>query len=516
MRLASRQRRRTVRRVVITGAMDLFLATTTFLPAPGVASWGTAEGDMAHAALGLAKGLRILGHRATLIAPLEPSHADAGLGLARKLSPIAFELPGHGRVERIVYDAKLPSGVELTLIGGEPLSEATSEADRARRCALFGHAVAAFARQRLGTISAGGGELEGVVAIGEGAAFTSFAIREGAKAQVTDGGPSPRLLAGLARVVIPLDPRRDLTLPEAALGAIGVSRDLWNPEGVEFYGAVSFTKAGAISADRIVTLGEGSRTALLTKGAAHRFDGVFRTREADLVSIGSGVDHAHYNPATDPHVATRFDADDTLGKARCKGTLAAELELQLDSGAPLAAVLGTGPTDAEATLLAGALGRSLRGDLVVVLASASKRGEGPGFDALDRVAKAHPGRLALHYGASEKLLHRTLGAADFLIVLDERDTVGTAVRAAMRYGTVPVARRTPATDEALVDLPASLETGSAFLFSEDDGLFGALQRAVSAHRTHGITKVVRRVMRLEGGFDRAGRRLEHLIQQIEG
>jgi streptogramin lyase len=58
-------------------------------------------------------------------------------------------------------------------------------------------------------------------------------------------------------------------------------------------------------------------------------------------------------------MATRFDAEDTLGKARCKGTLAAELELQLDSGAPLAAVLGAGPSDAEAAQLAAALGRAL-------------------------------------------------------------------------------------------------------------------------------------------------------------
>src|SRR5687767_13564887 len=97
--------------------MDLILASTSFLPAPGVSSWGSRTGDVAHAALGLAKGLRALGHRATLVAPLGSLEGDAGhggLGLARRLSPLSF-LVADVKHERTLFDARLPSGVEIVL-----------------------------------------------------------------------------------------------------------------------------------------------------------------------------------------------------------------------------------------------------------------------------------------------------------------------------------------------------------------------------------------------------------------
>jgi starch synthase len=120
------------------------------------------------------------------------------------------------------------------------------------------------------------------------------------------------------------------------------------------------------------------------------------------------------------------------------------------------------------------------------------------------------------WSATEALLHRALAAADLAVVFDPHGATATPVRAAMRYGAVPVAQRTPAMDEAVVDLEPSMATGTGFLFVEAADLFGALQRGVSAHRGRGWRALQRRVMRLEGGWERAARRLAHLIQQIEG
>lgn len=494
--------------------MDLILACTTFHPAPGISSWGSPAGDAAHAALGLAKGLRVLGHRATLVAPFEAHHAHAGIGFARRLSPLSFDVGGV-RHERIVFDAKLSSGVEIVLLGHEPPGEATSKEDAAVRCAWFGHAVAALARQRLGVVaprSASEPELEAVIAIGEESAFVPFAIREDAKLPSLDGGPSPRLLAGLARITIPLDLQRDVRLPRHALGNIGVGEDLFSPEGVEFYGEISLSKAAAIASDRLVALGESPRASFVQVSSAHKLDGVFRARGADLVSIGSGVDHAQYNPATDPHVVSRFDPEDLGGKSRGKATLLAELELEPLAHAPLLVLLAG---EAAPAAVGPALDRALRGELSLIIATSKARSDGELPAALDRVARAHPGRVAIRHDASEPLLHRLLAAADFSLVFDAGATA-TPVTAAMRYATIPIARKSPAVDDAIVDVDAALQTGTGFVFDTLDELFGTLQRAVSAYELPAFRKLQRRVMRHESGWERPARKLEHLIQQIEG
>lgn len=496
--------------------MDLIVATSSFLQSPGISSWGTARGETAHTALGLAKGLRALGHRTTLVAPLDAEVAQSGLGLARRLSPLAVDVGGTAR-ERVVFDARLPSGVELVLLGGEPPSEASDAHDLARRWAWFGHSIAALARHRLGLVRAQGeSELEGVVTIGEGAGFATLAIREDAKIPARDGGPSTRLLAGLARVAVPIDPANDHRLPREALASIGVSPDMFNPEGIEFYGEASLAKAAAIASDRIVTLGESARQALMAPGATHRLDGVYRARASEIVSVGSGVDQAQYNPATDPHLVARFDADDTTGKVRGRSSLLAELELEHAANLPVLAVVGRIDAAAEEALVS-ALTRALRGELLVVIARTEPNAAGVLDVSTERLVRTHRGRIAIKNNANEPFLHRALASADFALILDANGTSGTPAGAALRYGTIPIAPRTPGTEEAIVDLDASLSSGTGILVRDAsaDEVFGGIQRAVSAFGHASWPKLRRRAMRVEGGWERAARRLEAIIQQLE-
>lgn len=496
--------------------MDLIVATSLFLHLPGISSWGTARGETAHTALGLAKGLRALGHRTTVVAPLDAEIGQSGLGLARRLSPLTVDV-GNASHERIVFDARLPSGVELVLFGGEPPSEATEPHELARRWAWFGHSIAALARHRLGMVRAQGeSELEAVIAVGEGAGFASLAIREDAKIPARDGGPSPRLLAGLARIAIPIDPRSDYRLPREGLASIGVNADMFNPEGIEFYGEASLAKAAAIASDRVVTLGESARQSLMAPGAPHRLDGVYRARNGEIVSVGSGVDQSQYNPATDPHLVARFDADDTTGKARGRSSLLAELELEHAASLPVLALVGRLDPTAEEALVA-ALTRAMRGELIVIIARTEGNESGALDTGTERLVRTHRGRIAIKNNANEAFLHRVVASADFMLILDAVSQSGTPARAALRYGTIPIAPRNAAMEEAIVDLDASLASGTGILVSDAtaDDLFGGIQRAVSAFAHEGFAKLRRRAMRVEGGWERAARRLEAIIQQLE-
>ncbi|MGZ3421934.1 MAG: hypothetical protein ACXVEE_28930 [Polyangiales bacterium] len=493
--------------------MELIVATGSFLSSPGISSWGTLHGETAHASLGLAKGLRALGHRTLLVAPLDEELAQSGLGLARRLSPLTFDVGGQVR-ERIVFDVKLPSGVELVLLGGESPREAQDPLELARRWAWFGHAVAALARHRLGMVRSGGeADLDAVISVGEAAAFAAMAIREVSHSTAHDNGPSPKLLAGLSRVVIPIDPSHDHRLPRTAMSSIGLAESLFSPEGVEFYGEISLTKAGAIGADRVIALGESPRASLSKPGASHRLDGVYRARGVDVLSIGSGIDQAQYNPATDPQLVMRYDPEDLTNKARARSSVLTELELETSTGLPLLVVMG--PIDPSAEVaLAAAVDRALRGELLVAAVSAAPKSD---VSSLDKLARTHKGRIAVRSSATETFLHRALAAADFALVLDEKSATGTAPRAAMRYGTLPIAPRSPAMEEAIVDVEASLATGTGFLASSasESDLFGVIQRAVSSFDRPGFPKLRRRAMRMEGGWERAARRLASILEALE-
>jgi hypothetical protein len=498
--------------------MDLLLATSVFHPSPGPSSWGTAGGEIAHAALGLAKGLRAQGHRVTLVAPLAESSGlvDAGLGLARRLSPVSFTFAGKQH-ERRVFDARLPSGVEVSLLGGDAPQDATDEATAVERWMGFAHATAALALARLGSAREGEADLAGVVAIGELAAPVMLALREDAKLPGREGAPSPRLLAGLARLWAPMQPRQDVLAPHAALGRLGIDPSLFSPEGVEFYGQISLSKCGAIAADRVLTFGEASLASLVAPGASHRLDGVFRARGADLVECGAGIDGAQFNPATDPHLASRFDVADPNGKVLCRSAVVTELELDRQAGLP---VLVWMPSLAEcevATGAASALARAARGELLVIAALPAAAESSAVATLLQRAQAAHPGRIVCKTGLAERGLHRLLGGADFVLSLDADGATGVTVRAAQRYGALPVAFASPGALDAIVDAPSSLETGTGFLFAglDEHAVYGGIARAISAFQLPGFASLRRRVMRKPHGWERASHRIASIVTQLQ-
>jgi starch synthase len=85
---------------------------------------------------------------------------------------------------------------------------------------------------------------------------------------------------------------------------------------------------------------------------------------------------------------------------------------------------------------------------------------------------------------------------------------------AQRYGAVPVARATGGLIDTIVDCDAKLETGTGFLFDEatPEALLGAIERALAARMLPRWPVLVRRVMRLDRGWDRPSRRYEQVYR----
>jgi starch synthase len=87
---------------------------------------------------------------------------------------------------------------------------------------------------------------------------------------------------------------------------------------------------------------------------------------------------------------------------------------------------------------------------------------------------------------------------------------------AHRYGALPVAHATGGLCDTIVDCDAKLETGTGFLFGEPsvEALLGAAERAIAARTLPRWPALVRRVMRLDRGWDRPARRYEQLYRSL--
>jgi starch synthase len=243
-------------------------------------------------------------------------------------------------------------------------------------------------------------------------------------------------------------------------------------------------------------------------------EGALRAHGDALLGITNGIDYAVWNPATDPALAVRYDAEDFANKARCKGALQKEIGLPIDANAPLVAYVGRMVAQKGTDLVAAAVPRLLRGtDAQVVVAG---EGEGSIVSAVEAAAEKSHGRMAFARAASEVLVHRIFAGADLVVVPSRYEPCGLVQMYAQRYGALPVAHATGGLVDTIVDCDAKLETGTGFLFEEAtaDALLAATERAIAARTLPQWPALVRRAMRLDRGWERPARRYEQVYRSL--
>ncbi|MCX8011609.1 MAG: glycogen synthase, partial [Desulfobacterota bacterium] len=101
----------------------------------------------------------------------------------------------------------------------------------------------------------------------------------------------------------------------------GLPPELFSISGVEFWGKVSFIKAGIVFADIINTVSEKYSQEIQTYEFGYGLEGILRERKQDLYGVLNGADYEEWNPVTDKYIAANYSADNLSGKIKCKEDL---------------------------------------------------------------------------------------------------------------------------------------------------------------------------------------------------
>lgn len=272
--------------------------------------------------------------------------------------------------------------------------------------------------------------------------------------------------------------------PAAAFAELGLPAEAFTPDGLEYYGQVSFLKAGLRWSDRLTTVSPTYAREILTPAFGFGMEGLLQSRAADLSGILNGIDDVVWDPSTDIALPANYDHRDLAGKIACKKSVQAELGLAQESGTPLIAFISRLTDQKMADILPQAIpALAARGAQVAVLGAGD-----PAIEAqLRDIAAQHPGVVAAHIGYSEPLAHRLYAGADILLAPARFEPCGLAQLYAMRYGTLPVVRPVGGLADTVADateaaLAAGTATGFVFDPPTADGLVGAAARAMELYQ----------------------------------
>ncbi|HLW48203.1 MAG TPA: glycogen synthase GlgA [bacterium] len=293
------------------------------------------------------------------------------------------------------------------------------------------------------------------------------------------------------------------------LPVTGLGPRVFTPRGIEFYGKVNLLKGGLVYADRLSTVSEQYAREIQTPEFGCGLEGVLRERAADLVGILNGVDYGAWDPSADPHIAARYTPDDLSGKAACKRDLQRSQRLVDAPKTPLVGMIGRLADQKGFDLVAAVLERLVAAGAQFVLLGT---GEPKYHELFQAFHERYAGRVAVTLGFDDALAHRIEAGSDIFLMPSRYEPSGLNQLYSLRYGTVPVVRRTGGLADTIVDAaPDALARGTAngFVFDayEPAALWDALERAM---RTFGNLRVWRQLqqtgMRQDFSWRRAAAR----------
>jgi len=259
----------------------------------------------------------------------------------------------------------------------------------------------------------------------------------------------------------------------------GLGWELFTPKCLEFYGKLNLMKAGLVFADILSTVSPTYSQEIQTPEYGHGLDGVLYERREDLYGIINGIGD-EWDPATDPMIAAPFGKKDFSGKKSCRADLLAEFGW---TGPVEDAVVGLiGRLTAQKGLdLLTEVGEWVAGQpvRVVILGSGERTYE----EAMTKLGRKYPDRISVRLAYDNRLAHKIEAGADIYLMPSRYEPCGLNQIYSLRYGTVPIVRRTGGLADTVIDADRDPAEGTGFTFAGYDaaGLKGALSRALSAY-----------------------------------
>lgn len=305
--------------------------------------------------------------------------------------------------------------------------------------------------------------------------------------------------------------------PAPTFCELGLPPSHYAVEGVEFYGQVSFMKAGLHFADVITTVSPTYAREIQTAEQGCGLDGLLRHRAADLHGILNGVDYRLWSPAHDRSIAQAYDQARPDGKADCKAALQRDCGLEVRPEALLFGIVSRLTEQKGLPLVIEALPDLLAaGGQLVVLGSGDARLDKAFGDAAAR----HPGQVARRTGMDEGLAHRIYAGSDVVLVPSRFEPCGLTQLYGLSYGALPLVHRVggladTVVDCTLEDLAAGTATGFVFDAFTPDAYRRALRRAFTLWtRPEYWARVRAAAMRQRFGWDTAAARYAEIYRGL--
>ena len=231
-------------------------------------------------------------------------------------------------------------------------------------------------------------------------------------------------------------------------------------------GHINPLRHGILYAHALTTVSPTHAREICTEEYGMGLQDSLRLRERDLTGILNGVDYSVWDPRCDHHLPRHFDAQHLHVKADLKREFLARMGFTPDISIPLAGIVSRLAVQKGFDLMFEVLPRVLetRPLALMVLGTGEERYE----RFFDELAARFPGRVIFRHGYDDALAHWIEAASDLFLMPSRYEPCGLNQMYSLRYGTVPLVRRTGGLADSVEHFDPATGNGTGVVFNDFD------------------------------------------------
>jgi starch synthase len=297
---------------------------------------------------------------------------------------------------------------------------------------------------------------------------------------------------------------------------LGLPAEYWHHEKLEFYGQMSFIKAGLVFADAITTVSQSYAQEIQTPEFGCGLEGVLRARAKDLTGVLNGIDMDEWNPGSDKLITHNYNRRTVAQKINNKVALQKQLDLPVNEAIPLLGFIGRLVEQKGVDLILNQMTQLLTQDCqLVILGSGFQQYE----EALQKIAQQHPDKVSVTIGYNEAFAHQIEASADIFLMPSMFEPCGLNQMYSLRYGTLPVVNAVGGLRDTVSERPFDdIGTeGNGFVFHKatPEELHLAIKRALDCYAQPELWKKLQQnAMSQDFSWEKSAERYEEIYIRI--
>lgn len=278
---------------------------------------------------------------------------------------------------------------------------------------------------------------------------------------------------------------------------------------------VNFLKSGIMRADAINTVSETYKDEAMTKFYGFSLEGALKSRKHQLFGILNGLDQVLYNPQTSPHLTHHYNEKTYIkGKKHTKKELLLELGMTQDK--PLIAFIGRFARQKGIDLMMAALEPFLKDNHITLIAIG--KGERLYETYFESLEEKYPNAVKVFKGFDFALSQNVYAASDFFLMPSLFEPCGLNHMIAMRYGSLPIVRRTGGLKDTVTSYNPNTGIGCGFSFENYDALelTQVMNQAIDLyhHDKDGFNHLIEQAMHVNYSLPKMAKSYEDLYQKL--